>query len=61
MSGVVEKETPQHMETYINNLKQAVEMLKENNIIGLIEPINNYSVPNYFLNNYEKGKYYYYV
>ncbi|EEB15348.1 transient receptor potential locus C protein precursor, putative [Pediculus humanus corporis] len=55
MSGVVEKETPQHMEIYVNNLKQSVEMLKENNIIGLIEPINNYSVPNYFLNNYEKA------
>lgn len=43
----------EHLKTYISNLKYAGRMLEENNIIGLIEPINNYSLPNYFLSNYE--------
>ena len=55
MSGTVAKETPQHSEVYLENLKAAAEILEQNDIIGVIEPINNYSVPKYFLNNYTKG------
>lgn len=55
MSGRVENETPQHSEVYLNNLKAAALILEKNDLIGLIEPINNYSVPRYFLNNYAKG------
>lgn len=55
MSGTVETETQEHMKTFTRNLKFAAEMLKTKNIIGVIEPINKYSLPNYFLNSYEKG------
>lgn len=41
----------------INNLAKAIPLLMEADIIGLIEPINSYSLPNYFLNSFELGKY----
>lgn len=56
MSGAVQTKTPDHMTTYKSNLSLAAKMLSEHNIIGVIEPINKYSVPNYFLNDYQKGK-----
>lgn len=40
---------------FFRNLKFAAEQLESTGIIGVIEPINNYSVPGYYLNNYEKG------
>lgn len=57
MSGTVEKETPENLKVLEENLKTAVGLLQQNEIIGLIEPINNYSVPKYFLNNYDKGNF----
>lgn len=44
-----------HM-TYKKNLRMAVKLLEKENIIGVIEPINKYAVPDYYLNNYEFGK-----
>lgn len=41
---------------YKRNMVLAAQQLSKNDIIGVIEPINKYSVPNYFLNNYEDGK-----
>lgn len=38
------------------NLQFAAENLESTGIIGVIEPINTYSVPGYYLNNYEKGE-----
>lgn len=38
---------------YISNLRLAANRLAAEGIIGLIEPINKYSVPGYYLNNYE--------
>ena len=55
MSGTVEKETPEHLKVLEENLKSAIDILQRNEIVGVIEPINNYSVPKYYLNNYEKG------
>ncbi|CAG9855206.1 unnamed protein product [Phyllotreta striolata] len=40
---------------YENNLRYAVKLLEKENILGLIEPINSYSVPNYYMNSYEKA------
>lgn len=38
---------------YIANLRFAAERLLEEGILGLIEPINRYSVPGYYLNSFE--------
>lgn len=37
------------------NLKFAAEHLESTGIIGVIEPINNYSLPGYYLSDYDKG------
>lgn len=37
------------------NLQFAADQLESTGIIGVIEPINNYSVPGYYLNSYDKG------
>ncbi|XP_065089889.1 putative hydroxypyruvate isomerase [Ochlerotatus camptorhynchus] len=47
--------TAQHDETYLSNLKAAATILETNNILGVIEPINKYSVPGYYLACYEKA------
>lgn len=39
--------------TYLENLKFAAKRLEKEGILGLIEPINNISVPNYFLNDFD--------
>lgn len=57
MSGVIETEAPEHLMVYRSNLNLAEKMLRENDIVGVIEPINKYSLPNYFLNDYKKGWY----
>uniref|UniRef100_A0A0N4ZRI6 Putative hydroxypyruvate isomerase n=1 Tax=Parastrongyloides trichosuri TaxID=131310 RepID=A0A0N4ZRI6_PARTI len=58
MSGVIDdksicKETTH--ETYVRNLKIANKILEENGIECLIEPINNYTVPGYFLSSYQQA------
>lgn len=56
MAGKLQSEaTSQNDATYESNLRYAVKLFAEEHIIGLIEPINKYSVPNYYLNSYEKG------
>lgn len=56
MSGRVEGQvTDDHDKTYIENLKFASKILEKENLLGVIEPINNYSVPKYYLNSYEKA------
>ncbi|XP_076262060.1 hydroxypyruvate isomerase-like protein Gip isoform X2 [Rhynchophorus ferrugineus] len=56
MSGRVEGDiTEKHDQTFINNLRYAVGLLEKENILGVIEPINKYSVPKYYLNSYEKA------
>ncbi|XP_072402033.1 putative hydroxypyruvate isomerase isoform X1 [Diabrotica undecimpunctata] len=47
--------TSAHDTAYENNLQWAVQLLEKEDIMGLIEPINNYSVPNYYLNSYERA------
>ncbi|ESO89670.1 hypothetical protein LOTGIDRAFT_218771 [Lottia gigantea] len=42
--------------TYLNNLQHAASRLQQENIVGLIEPINNrISVPKYFLSDFNKA------
>lgn len=53
MSGKLEHApTKEHHETFLFNLKYAAGILEQENIVGVIEPINHYSVPGYFLHNY---------
>ena len=52
MAGRVERsERPKAYETYVKNLCYAADRLKQEDMIGLIEPINKYDVPGYFLND----------
>lgn len=57
MSGKAPAETLriQAEETYIENVKFAAEKMAEVGITCLIEPINQYSVPGYFLHSYDQA------
>ena len=44
-------------DTLKKNLAAAIPLLERAKVVGLIEPINSYSVPDYFLNSFELGKY----
>jgi len=41
--------------TYTSNLKIASDSLRASKIIGVIEPINKYAVPGYYMNSYAKA------
>lgn len=56
MAGKLDNVTESNWKTYENNLKYAADILKAENLLGVIEPINQYSVPKYFLSDYVKGK-----
>ncbi|XP_053684666.1 putative hydroxypyruvate isomerase [Sabethes cyaneus] len=47
--------TPEHDAAYLSNLKTAAAILEKANILGVIEPINKYAVPGYYLACYEKA------
>ncbi|XP_018569183.1 putative hydroxypyruvate isomerase isoform X2 [Anoplophora glabripennis] len=56
MAGKVEGNvTTAHDSVYENNLRYAVELLEKENILALIEPINKYSIPHYYMNSFEKA------
>lgn len=55
MAGNVESPTPAHDETFENNLLYAIKKFKKTDITGLIEPINAFTVPNYYMNSFKKG------
>jgi hydroxypyruvate isomerase len=42
-------------DVYKENLEYAAKVLEENGIIGLIEPICQFAVPNYYMNSFTKG------
>lgn len=53
MSGKLDHApTKAHHETFLSNLKYAASHLEQENIVGVIEPINPYSVPGYFLGDF---------
>lgn len=57
MSGTITGESSKdNDDTYEKNLRYVIPLLEKENITGLIEPINSYSVPNYYMNSYDKGK-----
>lgn len=60
MAGkIVSKMTDTGMwDNYKENLQYAVEILEEKHIIGLIEPISIFGIPDYFLDTFIKGKIY---
>lgn len=55
MAGIVDRPTSANRETYEKNLKYAARIFETENITGLIEPINKYSAPGYYLNSYEQA------
>ncbi|XP_076618192.1 hydroxypyruvate isomerase-like protein Gip [Colletes latitarsis] len=55
MSGKVSQVTSINNAVYEKNLRYAVECFQKEGIIGLIEPINNITVPNYYMNSFQKG------
>lgn len=55
MVGKLETVTAKNWETLESNLKYAVGLLEAADMIGLLEPINQRSVPNYMLTDFNKG------
>lgn len=56
MSGTVPDEpTEENDFVYKSNIQYAAKILEAENLMCVIEPINEYSVPNYYLNSYDKG------
>ncbi|KAF3429953.1 hypothetical protein E2986_01235 [Frieseomelitta varia] len=55
MSGKVNQITTANDDVYVKNLLYAVEKFQKEEIIALIEPINNITVPNYYMNSFQKG------
>lgn len=55
MSGKVDQPTKLNDEIFEANLQYASKLLEKENMIGLIEPINKYSLPDYYMNSYEKA------
>ena len=56
MSGKVGNGVEGSKDVLVKNLRSALPLLQEAGITGLIEPINKYSVPGYFLNDFDLGK-----
>lgn len=55
MSGKVNKVTTVNDDVYVKNLLYASQKFEKEGILGLIEPINNITVPNYYMNSFQKG------
>ncbi|XP_068154569.1 putative hydroxypyruvate isomerase [Drosophila tropicalis] len=55
-AGIIsDRSESDHAQTYLANLKVAAASLKANNLQGVIEPINKYAIPTYFMNSYPKA------
>ncbi|KAJ8674984.1 hypothetical protein QAD02_010770 [Eretmocerus hayati] len=55
MAGRVENPTAANDAAYEKSLRHAATKFASEGIIGVIEPINNITVPNYYMNNFEKA------
>lgn len=42
-------------DVYLENLKYASKLFADNGITGLIEPISQQAVPNYFMDSFKTG------
>lgn len=56
MSGKVESPGALNDSVYESNLRYAADRFGAEGIVGLIEPINSITVPNYYLHSFEKGR-----
>ena len=52
MSGTVKSPSAVNHETYERNIRWATQIFEKEHIVGLIEPINQRSVPSYYLSSY---------
>ncbi|XP_013186263.2 putative hydroxypyruvate isomerase [Amyelois transitella] len=55
MAGKLDNVNLSNWETYENNLKYAAGELARVNLLGVIEPINQHSVPQYFMSDFGKA------
>jgi len=55
MSGAVVSPTPANDAAYDRNITWATRLFEKEGIIGVIEPINRRSVPNYYLSDYPRA------
>jgi len=55
MAGIVVQPTEVNHQAYEKNLAYAAQIFETKGITGLIEPINKYSAPGYYLNSYERA------
>ncbi|KAF0774098.1 putative hydroxypyruvate isomerase [Aphis craccivora] len=55
MAGIVVQPTEVNHQTYEKNLTYAALIFETKGIMGVIEPINKYSAPGYYLNSYEQA------
>ncbi|XP_047101930.1 putative hydroxypyruvate isomerase isoform X2 [Schistocerca piceifrons] len=55
MSGNAKNPSSVNDDIYEKNIKYAASLFEKEGIVGLIEPINPHSVPNYYMNNFSKG------
>lgn len=55
MAGIVHSPSSQNDEIYKSNLQYAVKLFEKENIIGVIEPLNKYLAPGYYLNSFDKA------
>ncbi|CAK1545583.1 unnamed protein product [Leptosia nina] len=55
MAGQLNDVTQKNWDVYESNLKYAADELKKYNLLGVIEPINQHSVPSYFLSDFGKA------
>jgi len=55
MAGIVVQPTEVNHQTYEKNLTYAAQIFETKGIVGVIEPINKYSAPGYYLNSYERA------
>ncbi|KAK7590380.1 hypothetical protein V9T40_001993 [Parthenolecanium corni] len=55
MAGIVESPTSEHEHTYRTNLIHASQVLQQEQMVGVIEPISSFALPNYFMNSFDKA------
>ncbi|KAG1683097.1 putative hydroxypyruvate isomerase [Nymphon striatum] len=55
MSGKINEDTSigTMKQTYLKNLRDASKILEKENIIGLIEPVNEHTIFNYYMNDFK--------
>lgn len=55
MSGAVAQPSEENHNIYEQNIRWATQVFEKENIVGLIEPINQRTVPNYYMSSYGRA------